>query len=109
MFRGRLRTLVTLTVVIEGSIAGWAVGAGWLGPLAMIALVTAADSVWGLARRGAVCDVAGVELAAALAVLLVAGADLALGALTAAACAAWLVRPERYAPVRRPGAARTTG
>ena len=39
MFRGRLRTLVTLTVVIEGSIAGWAVGAGWLGPLAMIALV----------------------------------------------------------------------
>jgi len=107
MFKGRNRTLVTITAVIEGGLAGWAVGAGWFGLLAMIAVVTAADSLWGLARRRAVCDIAGVELAACLAVLLVMRADLTLGALTACACASWLVRPERYLPVTRPGGVRT--
>src|SRR5438105_4745519 len=102
MFQGRVRTLVTITATIEGALAGWALGAGWLGLLAMVALVTAADSLWGMLRRGAACDVAGVEMAAGLAVLLAAGADPALGALTACACAAWLARPQRYAPVRRP-------
>src|SRR5436309_2869907 len=110
MFKGRTRTIVTVTVVIEGGLAGWAVGAGWLGLLAMIALVTAADSAWGVVRRHALADVTGVELAAALIVLLGAGAgDAMLGALTACACAAWMVRPERYAPLTRPGAARRSG
>jgi len=109
MFKGRTRTIVTVTAMIEGGLAGWALGAGWLGLLAMVAMVTAADSVWGVLRRRALSDVTGVELAAALAVLLAAGADLALGALTACACAAWLVRPERYVPLTRPGAARRSG
>jgi len=109
MFKGRTRTIVTVTAIIEGGLAGWAVGAGWLGLLAMVALVTAADSLWGLLRRRALCDVTGVELAAALAVLLAAGADRDLGMLTACACAAWLVRPERYVPLTRPGVARRSG
>jgi hypothetical protein len=107
MFSGRKRTLVTITVVIEGAIAGWAVGGGWLGLLAMVAAVTAADSVWGLLRRRAVCDVAGIELAACLAILLVMRADLSFGVLTACACASWLVLPDRYLRVTQPGEART--
>jgi hypothetical protein len=109
MFKGRTRTIVTITAMIEGGLAGWALGVGWLGLLAMVAAVTAADSLWGVLRRRALSDVTGVELAAALAVLLAAGADLALGALTACACAAWLVRSERYLPLTRPRAARRNG
>ena len=52
MFGSRERTVVTFAVVLEGAIAGWALGAGWLGLLAMVAAVTIADTAWGIARRG---------------------------------------------------------
>ena len=95
MFRGRNRSIVTVTAVIEAGLAGWALGAGWLGLLVAITAVTLVDTLWGVARRGMLGDLAGIELAAALAVLLSVRADPTLSALTACACAAWLVRPER--------------
>jgi hypothetical protein len=98
MFATRRRAIVTVAVVLEGGIAGWALGAGWLGLLAMVAVVTVADTVWGIARRGVIADIAGLEVALALAVMLAVGAPATMTALTAAACAAWLVRDGR-APV----------
>jgi hypothetical protein len=97
MFRTRTRTIVTFAVVLEGAIAGWAVGAGWLGLLAMIAAVTIADTAWGVSRRRAFADVAGLEVAVALAIMIAAGAPGTMTALTAAACAAWVIRDGRAA------------
>jgi hypothetical protein len=101
VFAGRNRSIVTVTAVIEAGLAGWALGAGWLGLLVAIAAVTAADTAWGMTRRGVIADLAGLELAVALAVLLIASADTTLAAITALACAAWLVRPDRGLPFRR--------
>jgi hypothetical protein len=101
VFRGRNRSIVTVTAVIEAGLAGWALGAGWLGLLVAVAAVTLADTLWGVARRGMLGDIAGLELAAALAVLLTVRADPTLSALTACACAAWLVRPERQTAFER--------
>ena len=95
MFRSRIRTIVTVAVVLEGAIAGWALGAGWLGLLAMVAAVTVADTAWGIARRGTLADLAGLEVALALAVMIAAGAPGTMTALTAAACAAWVIRDGR--------------
>jgi hypothetical protein len=95
MFGSRTRTIVTFAVVLEGAIAGWALGAGWLGLLAMVAAVTIADTAWGIARRGTLADLAGLEVALALAVMLAAGAPGTMTALTAAACGAWVVRDGR--------------
>ncbi len=92
---------MTVTAVIEAGLAGWALGAGWLGLLVAIAAVTAADTAWGMTRRGVIADLAGLELAIALAVLLIASADITLAAITALACATWLVRPDRRLPFRR--------
>ena len=102
MFSSRIRSLVTLVVVAEGGVAGWAIGAGWLGLLAMVAVVTVADTAWGIARRGVLADLAGFQLALALAVMLATRAPGTLTALTAAACGAWLIRDERLArsPIR---------
>ncbi len=96
MFRTRTRTIVTFAVVLEGAIAGWAVGAGWLGLLAMIAAVTIADTAWG-SPGAAFADVAGLEVAVALAIMIAAGAPGTMTALTAAACAAWVIRDGRAA------------
>ena len=74
MFRSRTRTVVTVAVVLEGAIAGWALGGGWLGLLAMVAAVTIADTAWGIARRGAIADLAGLEVALALAIMIAVGA-----------------------------------
>jgi hypothetical protein len=101
MFSSRRRTVVTIAVVLEGGIAGWALGGGWLGLLLMVAAVTLADTAWGIARRGVVADIAGLEVALGLAVMLAAGAPGAMTALTAAACAAWLIRDGRATPARR--------
>src|SRR5579884_1857462 len=101
MFASGRRSVVTIGVVLEGGIAGWYLGMGWLGLLAMIAAVTIADTAWGVARRGALADIAGLEVALALAVMLAAGAPGMLIALTAAACAAWLVRDGRTGPSPR--------
>jgi len=98
MFRTRTRTIVTFAVVLEGAIGGWALGAGWFGLLAMVAAVTVADTAWGVARRGAIADLAGLEVALALAVMIAVGAPGAMTALTAAACAAWVIRDGRSAP-----------
>lgn len=98
MFGTRTRTIVTFAVVLEGAIAGWALGAGWFGLLAMVAAVTVADTAWGVARRGAIADFAGLEVALALAVMIAVGAPGAMTALTAAASAAWVIRDGRSAP-----------
>jgi hypothetical protein len=95
MFGSRARSIVTFTAVLEGAIAGWWLGAGWLGLLAMVAAVTSADTAWGIARRRTMADVAGLEVALALAVMLAAGAPGTMTALTAAACAAWVIRDGR--------------
>jgi hypothetical protein len=95
MFGTRTRTIVTFAAVLEGAIAGWALGAGWFGLLAMVAAVTVADTAWGIARRGAIADIAGLEVAFALAIMLAVGAPGTMTALTAAACAAWVIRDGR--------------
>ena len=102
MFTSRTRSIVTVAVVLEGGIAGWALGAGWLGLLVMVAAVTLADTAWGIARRGVIADIAGLEVALALAVMLAVGAPATMTALTAAACAAWLVRDGRAERRPRP-------
>jgi len=98
MFRTRTRTIVSFAVVLEGAIAGWALGAGWFGLLAMVAAVTVADTAWGVARRGAIADLAGLEVALALAVMVAVRAPGTVTALTAGACAAWVIRDGRSAP-----------
>jgi hypothetical protein len=107
MFGSRNRSIVTVTVIIEATIAGWALGRPVEALLLMVLAVTAADTLWGLLRRNVLSDVAGVELAAVLAMLLAARADLTMTALVACCCAAWLVRPERQEPLRRPGESRS--
>ena len=102
MFTSRTRSIVTVAVVLEGGIAGWALGAGWLGLLVMVAAVTLADTAWGMARRGVIADIAGLEVALALAVMLAVGAPATMTALTSAACAAWLVRDGRAERRPRP-------
>jgi len=101
MFASLRRSVVTTGVVLEGGVAGWYLGVGWLGLLAMIAAVTIADTAWGVARRGALADIAGLEVALALAVMLAVGVSGAAVALTAAACAAWLIRDGRVGPAPR--------
>jgi hypothetical protein len=101
MFGSRKRTIVTVAVVLEAGIAGWALGAGWLGLLAMVIAVTVADTSWGIARRGVLADLAGLEVALALGLMVALGAPGAPIALTAAACAAWLIRDGRAAAAAR--------
>ncbi len=103
MFGSATRTAVTVTVIIEVTLAGWVLGRTAAALLLMVLAVTAADTVWGLLRRGVLSDLAGVELAAALGLLLAVRADLTLTALVACCCAAWLIRPERQEPLARPG------
>ena len=83
MFGSRAHAIVTLTVVIEVGIAGWVLGHGMLWLLGATLAVTAADTLWGMTRRRL------------LAMLLHADADPMFSVLVAAACVAWLVRPER--------------
>ena len=95
MFGSRAHVIVTLTVVIEVGIAGWILGHGMLWLLGATLAVTAADTVWGMTRRRVLADLAGFEVAALLALLLYADADPLFLLVVAAACVAWLVRPER--------------
>jgi len=107
MFGSRTRSVVTVTVIIEATIAGWVLGRPVEALLLMVLAVTAVDTLWGLLRRHALADLAEVELAAALGLLLAVRADPSLTALVACCCAAWLVRPERQQPLRRPGGSRS--
>jgi hypothetical protein len=98
----RTRTIAAATAVLEAGIAGWWAGDGLLWLLAATAAVTALECAWGIARRRAYGDIVGLEVAAALALLLLAGPPAALATMTAAACVAWLIRPGRDAgPARR--------
>jgi hypothetical protein len=95
------RTVVTFAAMLEVGIAGYVLGHGALWLLAITAAVTLADTAWGVARRGVPADLAGLQVAAALALMLVYGISTTLSLLTAAACVAWLIRPDRLAPIRR--------
>ncbi|HUZ84363.1 MAG TPA: hypothetical protein VMU66_06685 [Gaiellales bacterium] len=100
MFTTFGRTVVTCAAMLEVGIAGYALGHGALWLLAVTAAVTLADTAWGVARRGVPGDLAGLQVAAALALMLVTRAGSALSVLTATACVAWLIRPDRLG---RPG------
>ncbi|HYW28857.1 MAG TPA: hypothetical protein VE824_03525 [Gaiellales bacterium] len=107
MFGSRARSIVTVTVIIEATIAGWVLGRPAEALLLMVLAVTAADTLWGLLRRHALSDLAGVELACVLGLLLAVRADMTMTCLVASCCAAWLVLPERQQPLRRPGESRS--
>ena len=102
MFGTPRRTAVTITAVIEVTLAGWVLGHAWIALLVMTAAVTAVDTLWGMLRRGVLADLAGFEVSAALALLVAIGADPIMAGLTALACAAWLIRPERQPASPRP-------
>jgi hypothetical protein len=101
MLATRGRAVVTTAAALEVGIAGWWLGHGaeWL--LAMLAAVTLVDCALGVVRRRVFADLAGLEMGAVLVAVLTRSADGVLTAAVAGACAAWLVRPERQAPLRR--------
>ncbi len=101
MFGSRSRAAVTTAVVLEVGIAGWALGYGPLWLLVMTVAVTIADTVWGVFLRRVPADIAGLEVALALAVMVVFGAGTFPEAVTAAACFAWLIRDGRTGTTRR--------
>ena len=82
-------------MLLEVGIAGWMLGYGALWLLAGCLAVTVADTLWGMTRRRMLADLVGLEVAATLAIALHAGADPDFTGLLAAACIAWLIRPER--------------
>jgi hypothetical protein len=104
MFATRGRTIVTTAVLLEVGIAGWALGHAALWLLVATAAITLADTVWGVIRRRCLADLAGIEVAATLGMLVLLRADAELSILLGAACLAWLIRPER-----QPAAAQPTG
>jgi hypothetical protein len=87
--------VVTVTVILEVGIAGWWRGDGALWLAVMLAVVTLVDCALGVVRRRAYADVVGVEMGAVLLAMLVRSDDALLTAAIAAACLAWLVRPQR--------------
>ena len=99
MLSSKTRSVVTATVVLEVGIAGWALGHGALWLLVMTAVVTVLETGWGILRRGALGDLAGLEVAVALLLLLAFASEPTLTALVAASCVAWLVRDRRPVPV----------
>jgi hypothetical protein len=105
MLGTRGRRIVATAAVLEAGIAGWVAGQGAVWLLAAIGLVTLADTVWGVARRGSLADLAGAEVAMTLGILVAFRDDPSLGWLLALACVAWLVRPDRRPAVQATGAA----
>jgi hypothetical protein len=97
MLTTKTRSVLTATVVLEVGIAGWALGHGALWLLVMTAAVTLVETAWGIARRGVISDLAGLEVGVALVLLLAFTADLTLTVLVAACCVAWLARDRRPA------------
>jgi hypothetical protein len=95
MLSSKTRSVVTATAVLEVGIAGWALGHGALWLLVMTAVVTVLETGWGIPRRGALGDLAGLEVAVALLLLLAFASDPTLTVLVAACCVAWLVRDRR--------------
>jgi|SRR5438128_6911469 len=99
MLSSRTRAVVTTTVVLEVGIAGWALGHGALWLLVMTAAVTVLETGWAMVRRGSLGDLAGMEVALALVLLLAFASDLTMTVLVAACCVAWLARDRRSAAV----------
>ena len=102
MLTTRTRSIVTTTVVLEVGIAGWAVGYGWLWLLVMTAALTLVETGWGVLRRHALGDRAGLQVALALMMLLAVAADLTFTLMVAACCVAWLAQPRPLAPAASP-------
>jgi Na+/H+-translocating membrane pyrophosphatase len=111
MFATRSRTVITTAAALEVGIAGWWLGHGamWLG--AMLAAVTLVDCGLGIVRRRWMADVVGLEMGAVLVAALARSGSALFTAAAAGACTAWLVRPQRQAPLRRqrPAAAADAG
>ena len=101
MFGSRVRSIFTTTVILEVGIVGWWWGDGALWLAAMLAAVTLFDCAMGIVHRRSWGDIVGLELGALLIGLLVYPHDPLLTFAIAAACAAWLVRPQRYVAVTR--------
>ncbi len=102
MFGSRARSAVTVAVILEVGIAGWYRGEGALWLAAMLAAVTLFDCALGVVRRRSYADIVGLELGAVLIAMLLRSNDVLLTTAIAAACAAWLIRPERVRPDYRP-------
>jgi hypothetical protein len=102
MFATGRRSVVTVAAMLEVGIAGWWLGYGGLWLASMIAAVTLADCAFGIVRRRAPADLAGLELGAILVALLVYGDGGTLTPAVAAACLSWLIRPGRQDPLSRP-------
>ena len=92
--------MVTVTVILEVGVAGWWRGDSALWLAAMLAAVTLVDCAIGIVRRRAYADLVGVEMGAVLVAMLIRSDDVVMTAAVAAACAAWLVRPQRQLTVR---------
>ena len=92
MLSTRNRLVVCSALVLELGIAGYAAGHGarWL--LLALLSVTLVDTSWGLLRRRRLGELAGIEIALVLGVLMARGTDPVMTALVAVACAAWLLR-----------------
>ena len=92
MLSTRNRLIVCTALVLELGIAGYAAGHGaqWL--LLAIVSATLADTGWGLLRRRRLAELAGIEIALVLAVLIARSSDPVMTAMVAGACAAWLLR-----------------
>jgi hypothetical protein len=102
MFATRGRSVVTVAAMLEVGIAGWWLGYGGLWLASMLAAVTLVDCAFGVVRRRATADLAGLEVGAILVALLVRGDSGALTVAVAAACMSWLIRPGRQDPLSRP-------
>ncbi len=100
MFGSRVRSVVTVTVMLEVGVAGWWRGDGALWLAAMLAAVTLVDCAIGIVRRRSYADLVGVEMGAVLVAMLIRSDDVVMTAAVGAACAAWLVRPQRQLTLR---------
>jgi hypothetical protein len=100
MFGSKERAVVTIAVILEVGIAGWWRGDGALWLVVMLAAVTLFDCALGMVRRRSYGDLVGVELGAVLIALVLRSSDALLIGSVAAACMAWLVRPQRQITVR---------
>lgn len=92
MLSTRNRLVICSALVLELGLAGYAAGHGaqWL--LLAVVSVTLVDTCWGLLRRRRLGELAGIEVALVLAVLMAKGTDPVMTGMVAAACAAWLLR-----------------
>jgi len=92
MLSSRNRIVVCSALVLELGIAGWTAGHGATWLLIAIVTVTLLDTGWGLLRQRRLAELAGLEIAIVLAVLMARGTDPVMTAMVAAACAFWLLR-----------------